>query len=552
MKLHPTRLAGIALAAVLAAPACPVGAQVRPPAPAGPSQEPPAADGGKEKPRVAPDSPRASLERFFDATRHGRWAEAGRHLQVPAGTESDPAGLARRLRAVLDRHAIIAWDDVSPLSSGNPDDGLPPGVDEIAQVPGASGTPEPVRLTRKKEPGDPAWVFSAGTISHVDAWYESLENRWILENVPEPLLRRGPGGLAWWQWIALAPLFTVAYLVGILLTWLTVRALRSGAARTSAAWDDRMVERIGGPLRVAWTLVIARPLLALLALGAAATELMISVLETGFFIALFWALLRATTVVGEVVTHSPWAVQHPSARSLVPLGVRTAKVTVIVIGSISVISSLGYPVASIIAGLGIGGLAVALAAQKTVENLFGSVSLGVDQPIRVGDFVRVEDFVATVESIGLRSTRFRTLDRTLVTLPNGRLAEMRLESLTARDRMRLATVVGLSYSTTAAQMKAVLEGLEGVLRAHPKIWPDAVVVRFKELGASSLDIEIMAWFQVPEWSDFQVCRQEVLIGFMEVVEQAGTSIAFPTRTVHLHVEEGRLPGPDGPGPRLTG
>ena len=84
------------------------------------------------------------------------------------------------------------------------------------------------------------------------------------------------------------------------------------------------------------------------------------------------------------------------------------------------------------------------------------------------------------------------------------------------------------------------------------IWPDAVVVRFKELGASSLDIEIMAWFQVPEWSDFQVCRQEVLIGFMQVVEQAGTSIAFPTRTVHLHVEEGRFPGPDGPGPRLTG
>jgi MscS family membrane protein len=157
----------------------------------------------------------------------------------------------------------------------------------------------------------------------------------------------------------------------------------------------------------------------------------------------------------------------------------------------------------------------------------------VDQPFRVGDFVRVEDFVGTVEEIGLRSTRFRTLDRTLVTIPNGRLADMRLESFTARDRMRLACIVGLVYETTAEQMRAVLEGLERVLRDHPLIWPDTVVVRFKEFGDSSLNIEVMAWFQTPVWSEFQLIRQEVLLGFMDVVEKAGSSFAFPTRTLHL-------------------
>jgi MscS family membrane protein len=110
---------------------------------------------------------------------------------------------------------------------------------------------------------------------------------------------------------------------------------------------------------------------------------------------------------------------------------------------------------------------------------------------------------------------------------------MRLESYTARDRFRLATVIGLVYETTPAQMRQVLEGFERVLREHPKIWPDAIVVRFKEFAASSLDIEVMCWFQVPEWRDFQVCRQEVLLQFMDVVEAAGSSIAFPTRTVHL-------------------
>jgi MscS family membrane protein len=161
------------------------------------------------------------------------------------------------------------------------------------------------------------------------------------------------------------------------------------------------------------------------------------------------------------------------------------------------------------------------------------MSLAVDQPLRVGDFVKVEDFVGTVEDIGLRSTRFRTLDRTVVSIPNGRLAEMRLESFQLRDRMRLATTVGLTYDTTREQMQAVLAGLTEVLASHPKIWPDAMVVKFKEFGASSLDIEVMAWFQVPTWGEFQVCREEVLLEFMRVVEEAGSSFAFPTQTVHL-------------------
>src|SRR5690606_17113128 len=193
-----------------------------------------------------------------------------------------------------------------------------------------------------------------------------------------------------------------------------------------------------------------------------------------------------------------------TARSLLPLLSRIGKLTIIALSAVAMLAELGYPVASLVAGLGIGGLALALAAQKTVENLFGAFALGVDQPFAVGDFVLIEDFVGTVEKLGLRSTRIRTLDRTLITLPNGRLAEMRLESFTARDRMRLACTVRLAYGTTTSQLKEVLAGLERVLRAHPKIWPDAVVVRFKELGVSSLDIEIMAWFETPNWGEFQL------------------------------------------------
>jgi MscS family membrane protein len=189
-------------------------------------------------------------------------------------------------------------------------------------------------------------------------------------------------------------------------------------------------------------------------------------------------------------------------------------------------------VASILAGIGIGGLGLALAAQKTVENLFGSVSLAADEAIRLGDTVRIDDMLGTVEGIGLRSTQIRTLDRTLVTIPNGLLAGLRIESLTARDRMRLLSTLGLVYGTTAAQMRQVLESCERILRAHPKIWPHDLSVRFKELGPSSLNVEVMAWFEAP-WDEFTLIRQEVLLRFLEAVEAAGTSLAYPTQTVHV-------------------
>jgi MscS family membrane protein len=255
---------------------------------------------------------------------------------------------------------------------------------------------------------------------------------------------------------------------------------------------------------------------------------------------LFWGLIRLVDVAAEVIRHK--SLERPGSLALVKLGTRVGKVMVLALGIVALLSDLGYEVASLIAGLGLGGLAFALAAQKTVENLFGAFSIGADQPFREGDFVRVDDMVGTVEAIGLRSTKIRTLDRTLVSIPNGRVADMRLESFAARDRLRLHAILGVVYDTKPAQMRAILKGLEQVLRDQPKIWPDTVNVRFQQFGASSLDIEIMAWFQTSDWNEFLVIRQDVLLAFMDVVEREGSSFAFPTRTVHV-VEETEGSGP---------
>lgn len=361
------------------------------------------------------------------------------------------------------------------------------------------------------------------------------EPTWLTGRLLSPLLLAGPLGLMWWQWVGAILLLIVAWVVGHVMGRLLHSAFSVATRRTATTWDDLVIQRLGAPVTATCSLIVGVMLLPLLELSAGATDAVHDGVRVAFYAVLFWAIWRLIEVGRQMLAGSSWAMRMPSSRSLVPLGARLAKVAVAAFALVAILSSLGFPVASLIAGLGIGGLALALAAQKTVENLFGAFSIGIDQPFREGDFVKVADFVGTVEAIGLRSTRFRTHDRTIVTYPNGKLADMRLESYSVRDRMRLATVIGLVYGTTGEQMRTVLAGLEHTLRSHPKIWPNAVVVRFRELAASSLNIEVMAWFETPEWSEFQLIRQEILLQFMEVVERAGTSFAFPTSTVHLAV-----------------
>lgn len=351
--------------------------------------------------------------------------------------------------------------------------------------------------------------------------------------MPQVLLdSNGPFGLTWFQWLALLTIVLGSVLFGNVAGRIVRAIVGRLVRRTRTTWDDALLLRLAGPLSAALGLALAAALISGIELPAGASGRAYQLIRAGYFAVFFWTLFRLVDVGFHLLGESMWARSGPS-RALIPLGSRVAKVGVFAIAAVAVLSDLGYPVASLVAGLGIGGLALALAAQKTVENLFGAFSIGVDQPFRVGDTVRVEDFLAVVERIGLRSTRFRTLDRTIVTIPNGKLADSRIESLTARDRMRLATVIGLVYGTTEAQVREVLDGFRRVLHEQPKLWPEGVNVLLRGLGSSSLDIEVTASFQTEDWGEFQAIRQEVLLGFLQVVEGAGTSLAFPTQTLHV-------------------
>jgi len=174
-----------------------------------------------------------------------------------------------------------------------------------------------------------------------------------------------------------------------------------------------------------------------------------------------------------------------------------------------------------------------LAAQKTVENLIGGVALVTDQPVRVGDFCRFGDRAGTVETIGFRSTRVRTLERTVVTIPNAEFAGLQLENFGKRDQILFRTTLGLRYETTPDQIRHILVEVERMLSIHPKVAPDSLWVRFVGFGAYSLNLQIFAYIRTREYGEFLIAREEILLRLMDIVHTSGSDFAFPSQTMYL-------------------
>ena len=495
-----------------------------------------------EDDEVAPDSPRASLEDYLRLCQKGKYGEAAKYLNLPPQMAKSGAKLARRLKAVLDRRLFLDLDAVSPLSGGSLNDRLPPNYEEIGRIQGPDGKTESVKLVQKGFPGSDAhWAFSQSVVVKIDDWYAALDERWFLEHLPPYLLRTSARNIMVWQWMTLPVLVFLSWGVGYVLSRISRKLLSLMAARTASTWVDAFVAQIGGPLTLSWMLLLVSVALPWLGLPVSSAQYGQSIIRGCFLFVLFWVLSRLVEAWGKLLIASKWAKQRAVSNSLVTLGVRVGKICILVVAVVTLVTATGYPAASLLAGLGVGGLAVALAAQKTLEHLFGAFSIGADEPFREGDFIKVDDISGTVESIGLRSTRIRTTERTVVSMPNGKLSEMRVECFSVRDRLFLSCTIGLVYETTEQQMRQVLNGFEHTLSSHPKIWPDNVSVRFKGFGASSLNIDVAAWFLTTDWDEFITIRQEVLLAFMNSVKQAGTSFALPTQTIHVEPYEAKLP-----------
>ncbi|HEY1270773.1 MAG TPA: mechanosensitive ion channel domain-containing protein, partial [Terriglobales bacterium] len=208
---------------------------------------------------------------------------------------------------------------------------------------------------------------------------------------------------------------------------------------------------------------------------------------------------------------------------------------------LGILGALGFNMTTALAGLGIGGLAIGFGAQKTIENLFGGVSVLADEVIRVGDTCNFNGRVGTIEDISLRSTRIRTVERTELAIPNGTLATMNIENLTRRDKILFNPALGLRYETTADQLRFLLAECRRLLYEHPKVETASARIRFAGFLDSSLSLEIFSYILTKDMAEYTAIREDLLLRIMDIVTDSGTGFAFPSQTVYLGKDEGMNP-----------
>lgn len=490
---------------------------------------------------VAPGSPRASMQEFLRLAAANEWSAAAEYLEVPSADRANRALLAKHLKVVLDQRLALDVRSLSPLAIGDTTDSERD-ADRLGTIIGVGGREEVIRLVRLPNAVPPRWVFAQASVSKVEAWYENLGAPWLRDRLPPALMREGPWHVFYWQFIGLAFALPVLVLVAWVVGGLLRSVLTRLAARTATEWDDLLVTHLRGPFRLWVAAVAATPVLAVLELNTRLATFVESTTRGLVLLALFWAALRIIRLVQLRFENAVWVSgDSQQARTLVPLLGNILRVTLGIIAVLVALSQFGYPVGTLLAGLGIGGIAVALAGQKTVEHLFGSISLAADHAFRVGDWVRAGTTEGAIERIGLRSTSFRTNDRTVVRIPNGRLADERIETFGERDRMFLKTDLDLTYRTSKTQINQMRDDIDALLRAHPKIWSDAVRVHVVELTDSAIRMRIMAWFDTRDYGEFLTIRHQMLLDFLEIIDRNGSNVAFPSRTVYHVTQDGIAP-----------
>jgi MscS family membrane protein len=299
----------------------------------------------------------------------------------------------------------------------------------------------------------------------------------------------------------------------------------------SPDWGPHNV--LPAPARLLLLAIASRWLFSTLPLALLVRQWLSNIADLVAIAATAWLLILLNGLVERHLYRRLPQANYGAALSLLRVGRRLLDILVCFVALLALLRHFGVNVTPVLAGLGVGGIAIALAAQKTLENVIAGASLIFDQAVRVGDYLKVGEIEGTVDHIGLRSTRIRTLNRSIVSVPNGQIANMVLETLSERDKFWFHPVVGLRYETTSDQMHAVLDGIRRMLEAHPVVDKTSIRVRFLRLGPFSLDVEVFAYVFARDWPHFLEIQERLLFGVTDIVRDAGTSIAFPSQTMYV-------------------
>ena len=480
-----------------------------------------------QKDALGRDTPRGAVLGFMSAARRGNDEVSPLYLDTNLKGQA-AVELARKLYVVLDRRLPARLNELSDRPEGVPDNPLKPDQNVVGTIDTSSGPFDVVveRVTPGKSA--PVWLFSRQTLSFIAEAYDEVDLVTLDRFLPDILAKPRIAGIRLFEWLVLFLVFPLCYRLLGAISWLA-RPFVALRRRRSDAPAGQAGLRVPGAVRLVLLGIAIRWILGIIDLPLLERQFWTAVAALLLIVALGWFLLLLNGY-GERYIRQRLANGGETA-SLLRVARRIADVLVVLACGLATLRYFGFDPTAALAGLGIGGIAVALAAQKTLENVIAGLSLIFDKAVGVGDFIKVGETVGTVDYIGLRSTRIRTLDRTVLSVPNGQIASVGIETLSARDKYRFYHVVGLRYGTSVDQMRAVIDGVRTLLLTDAGVESDSVRVRFFRLGSSSLDVEVAAYVLAADWERFLAIQQELLLRIMKTIDGAGTEIAFPAQTL---------------------
>ena len=545
MRQRSNNLAAVALAVLLAAVLAHATASAQTPpipqaAPAAPSAPAVAED------RLGRETPRGSFLGFVAVAQAGNLETAAEYLQWPRQkmpiTKTEAA---EQLRFVLNHGFEGNIDRLSREPQGSLLDVQPNRREKAGAVVLRDGERVDIILSRiTPSTGPMVWVFAADTVAEIPRMYENFGLPEFERLLPKSLTSAQFGELPAWVPIALTVLLVVLYYVMRLVlataAWLVglVRRMRHrpASAQVSQAWL-RLVRPSAFLLTVGLHRLIALRLGIPLLFRHYYEQFVIIMLLLG----LVWWLWRLVDVVAARIRDRLLPAYPGTAQSAYVLGRRLLKGVAFTLALLIGMAAFGISLSTTLAGLGIGGIAIAFAAQRTLENVFGGIFVMSDRSLLVGDVCRLGQHFGEVEDVGLRSTSLRTLGRTLVHVPNGMLATLNVENVSRRDKFLFNPTVALHYQTNRAQLEEVLAGVRRLLTDHARIEAGTSRAKLIRFGSSSLDIEVFAYVTVRDFLVFLDVQEEILLGVMDLVQRAGTALAVPSQTMYLRHETAETP-----------
>ncbi|MFM9873506.1 MAG: mechanosensitive ion channel family protein [Fimbriimonadaceae bacterium] len=490
------------------------------------------------------ENPRATLTTFFNAMNEfpPDVDEAAKTLDLSDLPEivrdSQSPNLAIQLFGIFNRTKFIELQKVT----NDPNSG-----DVILDL-RSTKSPELANILPIviRKSADGAWRFSPQTVAHIPQTFNLVKNLPVIQNLKDiqpaqsiyvswaennltfPWLAPGFLGVAPWKWVGLIIAAVASYLAGLFIRVIVKLFIRLKAGKLGSELSKATLDSAGHGF-------------SLLTVGTVFTafsrsfQLVPDVKAGTLFISLIFQTIGLAWLAMAIVEFTinrltPKVADAERAEKLfLPILRNFGRIIIIGLALLFFLERIGFNVTGLIAGLGIGGIVVALAAKDSVENIFGSLTLIFEMPFQIGDWVKADGIEGTVEEISLRSTTLRTVEDSTILVPNSKFISNAVENMGRRRYRRLKTFLGITYDATPDQIETFVKSLRQYVLEHPKTWDDKINIAFNNYGPSSLDIIFIVFIDAPTYSEELLVREELLLGVMRIADECNIHFAFPTQ-----------------------